>query len=157
MKSAAASLLLLASATALAGESVFPSKAQLRYRRMLDPTHISDRTKTLLRDRMKHHRRDTQDLVMAVATLQYAEVQQKSAALASAPRVDKSAVGATELDAAFFSLQDELRDRAGKLGEAAQRSDPKAMAQAMGHIMETCVTCHAVYVGPGKPADQEKK
>jgi hypothetical protein len=153
---------LLAAALALlplaahAGDTVFPTAAEKQNARLLDPKHVSERTKAYLKTKMKNHGADARQLATDVALLQWEKVKKHANEIAVQPRVDRSAagkVGAIELSDAFFELQDLLRTRASELEASADRKDPKATAAAFGAMLDTCATCHSVYLTPPeKPA-----
>lgn len=117
------------------------------------PDYLPELARTLLKERMERHGTDALELSRSVLLLQNKQVQEIATRIASEPRLVRPVKGSEDaLNAAlperFFVFQDELRDRARMLAEAAAGKDPKALARAYGHLMETCVSCHAVYLNP---------
>jgi cytochrome c556 len=108
--------------------------------------------RAVLKSRMANHVRDMTDLVSAIMVLDYPTIANRAKAVASDANLARPLGGdATELNALlpdrFFEYQDELRKNARALAAAAERMDALEVAEAYGHVSESCVRCHAVYRG----------
>jgi len=124
--------------------------------RMRQPEHLPAAARMLLLERMGNHRQDVSALQAAVIFLEHEAVEALAERLAREPRLAPPGPGgADELNSLvpprFFELQDELRAKARRLGEAARAGDDAAIARAYGSLAETCVECHAVYLRPPAP------
>jgi cytochrome c556 len=89
-------------------------------------------------------------LMSAVMILDYVQVQSRATSIVEDVSLARPLTGdATELNSAlpekFFSFQDQLRTAAKALASAAADKSAFAVADAYGHVSETCVKCHAVY------------
>ncbi len=122
------------------------------------PEYLSELARAMLRRRMERHGRDLSLLVHAVVLLQREVVTELASDIVAEPRLVRPiADGMDDLNAAlperFFVLQDELRDRARQLGDAAKRRDDTRLAEAFGRLTVTCVACHSAYLAPRPAAD----
>lgn len=157
---AAAVAALLVPLFGFAQDSIFPSKAEKKAAALLDQEHVTERTRKLLRAKMKNHGNDMKDLTVAVALLRYDAAKAKAQHIANQPRVDRSAEGSSpdgvDLTPAFFALQDELKKNATELAEVAEKKDPRALSASMGKTLDTCIGCHALFLPSAAPASRGK-
>lgn len=114
-------------------------------------------TRGLLHERMKRHEADALKLVRSVLTLEHAQTLRLAATIASEPRLTRPMPGDgdvlnRQLPERFFVLQDELRLKARSLEAAAKKRDDVVLAQRLGEMLQTCVSCHAAFL----PAPIEK-
>jgi hypothetical protein len=107
----------------------------------------------MLRDRMDRHREDMEALLWSAIMLDYSGTEEAATRIASTPPLPRPRAGerpdplGSLLPAQFYAYQDQLRARATRLAEAARAQDNAAIARAYGKVTETCVGCHAVYLG----------
>ncbi|MBZ4415367.1 cytochrome c [Myxococcus sp. RHSTA-1-4] len=78
-----------------------------------------------------------------------------AARIVNEPRIARPVPGGEDelnalLPERFFALQDEARNRAQAVQEAAQKRDDAALAESFGRLTETCVSCHSVYTSHRK-------
>jgi hypothetical protein len=102
---------------------------------------------------MQNHGRDMQELVRSVILLRYKNAQELAQKIAAEPRLVRPIVGGeNDLNAALpeqlFVLQDELRNQARGLAEAAGKENSVELSAAFGRVTETCISCHAAYSKP---------
>ncbi len=121
-----------------------------------DVTPLSELARRLLRRRMERHGRDLSTLGQAVVLLQLEVAQELAQGVAKEPRIvrptpDSTDELNTQLPERFFLLQDELRDRARTLAQAAGSKDPQATAAAYGTLLQTCVSCHRAFLRGALP------
>ena len=117
------------------------------------PDYLSELARAMLSRRMARHGRDLTVLVNAVVLLQRGVVAQIATGIAVEPRIVRPLPGdMDELNSAlperFFALQDELRDRAKDVADAARNRDDARLAESFGRLTETCVACHSAYLEP---------
>jgi cytochrome c556 len=108
--------------------------------------------RAVLKSRMASHVRDMTDLVSAILALDYPTIADRAKAVAADANLARPLGGdATELNTLlpdkFFEYQDDLRKNARVLAGAAERMDAQQVADAYGHLSESCVRCHSVYRG----------
>jgi cytochrome c556 len=118
--------------------------------RLEPPEYLPGAARAVLRTRMASHAREMGTLVSAIMVLRYAEIEERSNAIAHDTRFARPLTGdATELNSAlpekFFDYERELRVWAGALTTAAEKTDPFAVATAYGELSQVCVKCHATY------------
>jgi len=112
------------------------------------PEPLPATARALLKQRMATHARDMSDLVSAIMLLEYARISIRAEAIADEANWSRPLTGdATELNAQvpekFFVRQDDLKTAARRLAAAANLHNPYKVAEAYGHVSETCVRCHA--------------
>jgi len=112
------------------------------------PEPLPPAARALLKERMATHARDMSDLVSAIMLLEYARISIRAEAIADEANWSRPLTGdATELNAQvpekFFVRQDDLKTAARRLAAAANLHNPYKVAEAYGHVSETCVRCHA--------------
>jgi hypothetical protein len=115
------------------------------------PDYLSETARALLRKKMDRHGLDAKDLMFGVTLLRYDVAKDAAQRIASEPRLVRPVAGGEDdLNAAlperFFVLQDEARLRAQAVAAAASNRDDKALAESYGRLVETCVSCHSVYL-----------
>jgi hypothetical protein len=99
---------------------------------------------------MARHGKSMSELVQAVIVLDYPRTARLAREIAEEPRLARPlSQNANEVNVSlpepFFQLQDELRQRAARLAEAARTRGQTELAPAFGQLTETCVSCHRVY------------
>jgi len=114
---------------------------------------LSELARQLLRRRMERHGRDLNQLATGVVMLRREVVLAIAQTISSEPRITRPLPDTRdELNSAlperFFVLQDEVRERAKALAEAAKNRDDAAVAEAYGRTIQTCVTCHVSFLTP---------
>ncbi|HVV48350.1 MAG TPA: cytochrome c [Polyangia bacterium] len=112
------------------------------------PQPLSPQAKAILVDRMTSHTEDMSDLVSAIMLLEYSRIITRAESIAADVNLSRpTSHDATELNAGlpekFFVRQDELKGAARALSDAARSQNPYRVAEAYGHMSETCVRCHA--------------
>ncbi|MBE2248727.1 MAG: cytochrome c [Myxococcus sp.] len=117
------------------------------------PDYLSDLARQILRRRMERHGRDMLHLMSGVVLLRRDVVRTLAQELAKEPRITRPLPDSRdELNAAlperFFVLQDELRERAKGLDEAAKNGNDAALAESFGRLTQTCVSCHSAFLAP---------
>lgn len=102
--------------------------------------------------RMDRHSEELTFLLASVVLLDYPEVETLAEMIAIEPKLgrplpdEKDTLNAL-LPPAFFVHQDLLTKRAQNLAKAAQERSDIDLAKAFGALTETCVGCHAAYLG----------
>jgi hypothetical protein len=117
------------------------------------PDYLPDTARALLRKKMDRHGLDARELMYGVTLLRYDVARGAAQRIASEPRLSRPTPGGeddlnTALPERFFVLQDEARLRAQALMAAAEKRDDKALAESYGLLVQTCVSCHSVYLKP---------
>ncbi|MBL8957551.1 MAG: cytochrome c [Myxococcaceae bacterium] len=127
--------------------------------RALQPEKVTARVREALKRKMKSHSRDFLSLPLHIVLADFGAVERATQGIMNEPRIDKAAAGddLSGLSGPFFQLQDQLRERAGALNQAARGKDVSAMTTALGPLMETCATCHLIYREPLHSKDGAKK
>ncbi|MEW5740328.1 MAG: cytochrome c [Myxococcota bacterium] len=135
-----------------------PPKEELT-KGLRQPEYLNELARQLLRQRMTRHGKDMTRLVQAVLLLEKDVAKDLAQAIASEPRITRPSPGASdELNSAlpeqFFVRQDELRERAKALAQAAaQGGSDDALAVRLGELTRTCVGCHSAYLQPSDALD----
>jgi hypothetical protein len=117
------------------------------------PDYLSALARQTLRRRMERHGRDMTTLMTSVVLLKREVALSLANNLAAEPRITRPLPdGRDDLNAAlperFFVLQDELRDRARQLAEAAKSGKDKDLGDAFARLTQTCIACHSAYLNP---------
>jgi cytochrome c556 len=112
------------------------------------PEPLSPTARAILKERMASHAEDMSDLVSGIMLLEYSRIITRADKITSDVNLSRPTTqDATELNASipekFFVRQDELKAAARALSEAARSGNPYRVADAYGHVAETCVRCHA--------------
>lgn len=121
------------------------------------PKDLSPVLRELLHRRMEQHGVDMTLLSTRVILLRYDEVISVADRIAAAPRLLRGQPGDGEdlgarLPPRIFLLDEELRERARRLSDAARARDDAALGRSFGLVAETCVACHSAYRGDGRSA-----
>jgi cytochrome c556 len=132
-----------------------PQQAQLTRavsspRRLEAPDYLPEAARSVLRTMMASHAHSMGDLMSAIMVLDYPRIHEGAEAIASDASLSRPLTNqANELNALlpeeFFRQQDALRAQARVLVDAATRQSPYGVADAYGHLSESCVRCHYVY------------
>jgi cytochrome c556 len=114
------------------------------------PDHLPEAARQVLRTTMASHARNMADLMAAIMVLDYPRIHTGADAVADDVSLARPLTGeAAELNALlpeeFFRQQDELRESAQGLADAARRMSAHGVAYAYGRLSESCVRCHHVY------------
>lgn len=122
------------------------------------PGYLPKAARALLREKMRRHAENTGQMVKAVVTLQYDEVERHARRLLAEPTLARPLNGdATMLNALLperlFELQDALTAATETLQQAASRRDSSALSAAFSNVSQACVSCHAVYLQGRQAAD----
>ncbi len=130
-----------------------PPDDKLEKMKLPTPSYLPELAREFLRRRMQRHGRDMQELLFAVVLLQREVARDTATRIAEEPRLARPEIADEDilnkaLPPRFFVLQDELRDRAKAVAEAARKGDDKQLGAAWSRLAETCVSCHSVYLNP---------
>jgi ribosome-associated translation inhibitor RaiA len=79
--------LALLPSPARAGDSIFPTKAEVKNAELLQPKQVSTRTRDYLKTKMKNHGADAQKLSLEVALLQWDAAKKHANEIATQPRL----------------------------------------------------------------------
>jgi hypothetical protein len=117
----------------------------------LAPEVLSPLARELLRKRMDRHGESMVRLVVSVTLLQHEKSQRFASEIANEPRLMRPMPGEDDtfnngLPERLFALQDELRSRAKTLAVAAAGVNDELMAANLGLLMQTCVSCHSLFL-----------
>lgn len=117
------------------------------------PDYLSDLARQILRRRMDRHGRDMHQLTNSVVLLRRDVARVLAEGIATEPRIVRPLPDSrdelnTALPERFFVLQDELRDRAKSLAEAAKKGTDRELGEAFARMMQTCVACHSAFLNP---------
>jgi|CXWL01.1.fsa_nt_gi hypothetical protein len=145
-------VLLITGCVTLGSGGSAPDKEPPRPR-LAEPTYLPTLARAMLRKRMERHGHDMPRLMLSVVLLQRDVAKELSQTIASEPRFVRPRPGdGADLNHAlperFFVLQEELRQRAKAVSEAAGKADDKALGEAFGQMTQTCVACHSAYLNP---------
>ncbi len=115
------------------------------------PEYLSPTVRALLHQRMERHRQTAAELMQSVLVLDYVTTENMAQAIASEPTLARPLSNdATDLNAQlpgrFFELQDELKQNAKKLEDAARSRDGERVLNEFPVLVRTCVSCHQVYL-----------
>jgi hypothetical protein len=118
-----------------------------------EPEWLPSEAREMLTARMDRHGEVMMLLLVSVMTLQHADTELLAEQVAAEPRIGRPATGeqgtiSALLPPRFFTLQDELVDRARAVANAARANDNSRTVRAYGQLAETCVSCHSVYLQP---------
>jgi len=112
----------------------------------------------MLHDRMARHGEEMMLLLLSVMMLQNSDTEVLAEQVAADTRVGRPAAGdkgtiSQLLPPRFFTLQDQLVERAEAVAAAAREGNTARVAHAYGQLVETCVSCHSVYLQPDQTFD----
>jgi cytochrome c556 len=107
----------------------------------------------MLSARMDRHGEEMMLLLQSVLTLHHEDAELLAEQVAAEPRLGRPSPGekgtlSALLPARFFTLQEQLVERAHALAAAARDNDNGRIVRAYGQLAETCVSCHSVYLTP---------
>ena len=117
------------------------------------PELLTPLARSLLHKRMERHGDSMLRLVVSVTLLQREKAHRFATEIATEPRLTRPMPGDDQsfnngLPERLFVLQDELRSRAKTLATVAQGSNDEAMASSLGLVLQTCVSCHSLFLSP---------
>ena len=117
------------------------------------PDYLSDLARQILRRRMDRHGRDMHQLTTSVVLLRRDVARSLAEGIAGEPRIVRPLPDSrdelnTALPERFFVLQDELRERAKSLAEAAKKGTDRELGESFSRMMQTCVACHSAFLNP---------
>jgi hypothetical protein len=117
------------------------------------PDYLSELARQILRRRMDRHGRDLHQLTTSVVLLRRDVARTLAEAIATEPRIVRPLPDSrdelnTALPERFFVLQDELRERAKSLAEAAKKGSDRELGETFSRMMQTCVACHSAFLNP---------
>jgi hypothetical protein len=126
---------------------------------MQKPQWIPVEAREMLAARMRRHGEEMMFLVVSVVILSYDSAENMAQEIAAEPKIGRPAPGESGsinalLPPRFFEYQDELRDRADEVADAAHDKDPTRLVRAFGQLSETCVGCHVTYMEAEPPSDE---
>lgn len=126
---------------------------------MQKPEWIPSEAREMLAARMRRHGEEMMFLVVSVLILSYDSAEQMAEEIAAEPKIGRPGAGESGtinalLPARFFEFQDELRDRADVVSDAAHAKDHMRLVRAYGQLAETCVGCHAAYMESEPPSEE---
>src|SRR3954470_6638478 len=117
------------------------------------PNWLPSEAREMLSARMDRHGEVMMMLLVSVMTLQHSDTELLAEQVAAEPRLGRPGPGekgtiSALLPPRFFTLQDQLVDRAHAVANAARANDNGRIVRAYGQLAETCVSCHSVYLQP---------
>jgi len=118
-----------------------------------DPDWLPSEAKEMLSARMDRHGEEMMLLLQCVMTLQHGETELLAEQVAAEPQLGRPSPGekgtlSALLTVRFFTLQEQLVERAHAVAAAARDNDNGRIVRAYGQLAETCVSCHTVYLTP---------
>jgi hypothetical protein len=118
-----------------------------------DPDWLPSEAREMLSARMDRHGEEMMFLFMSVMTLNHADSELLAEQVAAEPQLGRPSPGekgtiSALLPARFFTLQEQLVQRAHAVAAAARSNDNGRIVRAYGQLAETCVSCHSVYLNP---------
>lgn len=128
---------------------------------MRKPEWIPSEAREMLAARMRRHGEEMMFLVVSVLILSYDSAESMALEIAAEPKIGRPGAGESGtinalLPSRFFEFQDELRDRADAVADAARAKDHTRLVRAYGQLAETCVGCHAAYMEAEPPGDESE-
>lgn len=138
-------LAALVAASALAQGSIFPNKGTKKAAKLLEASTVSEDVRAFLQVKMKNHAKEMKDLSVAVATVNFVEVQQLAQDIANEPRLDPAVGPSAKLPARFFELQDVGKKSAQDLADAAKAGEMSGSLEKYNQVVENCMACHAAF------------
>ncbi len=120
------------------------------------PDRFPPLAREILHRRMLRHGDDMLSLVSSVLMLNHQGVEALATEIVREPRLGRPTPADpdtlnVQLPPRFFVLQDELKDRARTVASAAHAQDNEKVVKSFGQLVETCVSCHAVYLDEAMP------
>jgi len=122
------------------------------------PNWLPSEAREMLSARMDRHGEVMMMLLVSVMTLQHSDTELLAEQVAAEPRLGRPGPGekgtiSALLPPRFFTLQDQLVDRAHAVADAARANDNTRIVRAYGQLAESCVSCHSVYLQPDNVFD----
>jgi len=145
----------------LVGIAIFLRPRRVAKEELARPASITPAMLAVLRTKMGRHELQMKELVSRVILLDDDGVARAAGEVFDEPSVARPFAG-DELNGVlperFFTLQDELRNRARRLVIASGRHDRAAVADEFAALSRACLSCHEVYmrgaeVAPSRPAN----
>lgn len=119
---------------------------------MAVPEGIPPSARAAIRAKMRLHAQRLPTLISSAVALDYEGVARSAGEIFDEPALARPAPG-DELDGLlperFFVLQGALRAAARSAVEGAARRDSVSLSRASGELIETCVSCHDLYLHSG--------
>jgi hypothetical protein len=113
------------------------------------PEHIPPAARAVIRSRMQRHGEQLGTLVSRVVLLDYEGAARTAGEIYDEPTLARPLTG-DELNGVlperFFVLQDDLRAEARRLVTAAARRDSAKLAEEVGALTKSCISCHDLYL-----------
>jgi len=113
------------------------------------PRHIPAGLQTVIKKRMDRHGAQLTDLIARAVVLDFDAAARTAGAIYDEPMLARP-MGGDELNGllpeSFFVLQDRLHQQSKRVVEAAARKDAGQLADAVGTLARTCVSCHDLYL-----------
>jgi hypothetical protein len=94
---------------------------------------------------MKNHAKEMKDLSVAVAVVNFVEVQKLAQDIANSPRLDPAVGPSAKLPPRFFELQDLEKKGAQELADAAKAGEMTPTLEKYTQLVEHCMACHAAF------------
>ncbi len=118
---------------------------------MEPPAHVSEETREAISKTMADHGDDVTLLFWSVLFLDVDGAGEYAEAIA-ARQVDLSDEEAAKVPRSILRLHGQLRDQANDAAKISKRGREAApeMAQKLGEMTTTCVSCHSAYLYPPK-------
>jgi hypothetical protein len=113
------------------------------------PEHIPPAARAVIRSRMQRHGEHLGALVSRVVLLDYEGAARAPGELYDEPTLARPPTGDDlngVLPERFFVLQDDLRGEARRLVTAAARRDSSQLAEEVGALTKSCISCHDLYL-----------
>jgi len=106
--------------------------------------------------RMVNHGSNLTNMVNAAIILDLESVEYHAKEIGTEPTLSRPAAGEVDtLSAAvpkrFFDLQDQLKQQAKALGDAAHQRDKTRVSHTFAQLAETCMTCHSEFMWQAQP------
>jgi cytochrome c556 len=116
---------------------------------------LPEGARDILRPWMAAHRTDVDQLVSAVLMLHYDKAAEVATNMANDPHLARPTPESWDsinnaIPKKFFDLQDAYRAAAKKVASSARMRDSNGLARDFGGLMQSCVRCHASYLGERK-------
>ena len=146
-------LLVMISCVMALGTTPSKPAAEKTTQKVMKPDLLSPLARGLLRKRMERHGESMVRLVVSVTLLQHEKTQRFANEIANEPTLMRPTPGEDDtfnngMPERLFVLQDELRIRAKTLATVAAGSNDEQMASNLSLLMQTCVSCHSLFLGP---------
>ena len=138
-------LAALVAASAFAQGSIFPDKTTKKVAKQFEANSISEDVRAFLQVKMKNHAKEMKDLSVAVAVVNFVDVQKLAQDIANSPRLDPAVGPSAKLPARFFELQDLEKKGAQELADAAKAGEMTPTLEKYTQLVDHCMACHAAF------------